>query len=180
MQMQTSLRTETPAGLLKTRELILAVIVSNVIGNVALSRGMHDIGQMLSFSPLPYLHAILNPWVGTGVIVLAFWMFFDLALLSRADLSYVQPVTSIGYILIALLGHFALRERISWERWLGICVIAAGVMLVGKTPTRTTPDILETEIEPHYGTRGRHGGPGAESGPATPHTADSRLEEDNV
>ena|SRR6266496_805243 len=166
MQTQTPLRTETPAGRLKTRELILAVIVSNVIGNVALSRGMHDIGQMLSFSPLPYLRAVLNPWVGTGVIVLAIWMFLDLALLSRADLSYVQPVTSVGYILIAVVGHFALGERISWERWLGICVIAAGVLIVGETPTRTTPDILEPDIQTIYDRSGSPMSPAVESVPA--------------
>lgn len=145
MQTQTPLRTETPAGLLKTRELIIAVIVSNVAGNLALSHGMHSLGRMLSLSPLPYLHAVLNPWVAAGVVVLALWMLFDLALLSRADLSFVQPVTSTGYILIAILGHFALGERISWYRWLGICVIALGVVVVGETPTRTTPDILEPE-----------------------------------
>ncbi|MFB3917936.1 MAG: EamA family transporter [Terriglobales bacterium] len=146
MQTATPLRTETPAGLLKTRELILAVIISNVAGNLALGHGMHDLGQMLSLSPLPYLHAVLNPWVGAGVVVLALWMFFDLALLSRADLSFVQPVTSAGYILIAILGHFVLGERISLHRWLGIGVIAIGVVIVGETPTRTTPDILEGEV----------------------------------
>jgi drug/metabolite transporter (DMT)-like permease len=141
------LRTETPTGLLKTRELTIAVIITQVIGNVALSRGMHNAGSVVSLSPLPYLHAILNPWVAGGVIILAFWMLSNLTLLSRADLSYVLPVTSISYVLIAILGHFFLNERVNVLRWIGIVVITFGVMIVGKTPTRTTPDVLEEDDE---------------------------------
>jgi drug/metabolite transporter (DMT)-like permease len=116
-----------------------------VIGNIALSRGMHRMGAVLSFSPLPYLHALLNPWVAAGVVILAFWMLADLALLSRADLSYVLPVTALAYVLIAILGRFFLNERISLTHWAGIVVITTGAMLVGRTPTRTVPDITEEE-----------------------------------
>jgi uncharacterized membrane protein len=142
-----TLRTETPAGLLKTRELTLTVILTQVLGNIALSRGMHHMGSVVGFSPLPYLHAILNPWVAAGIVILALWMIADLALLSRADLSYVLPVTAAAYVLIAVVGHFVLAERISGIRWIGIVIITLGVMLVGRTPTRTVPDVLEEEGE---------------------------------
>ncbi len=123
----------------KTHILTLVVIATNVIGNIFLSRGMHNM-QVLSWSPLPYLHAVLNPWVAIGVLILTVWMITDLALLSLADLSYVLPVTATAYILIAILGHFVLDEPISPMRWAGIVVITLGVMLVGKTPSRTTPE----------------------------------------
>ncbi len=144
-QQQHALRTETPAGLLKTRELTLAVIVTQVAGNLALSRGMHHAGELLSYSPLYYLQAIFNPWVACGVAILAIWMFSNLTLLSRADLSYVLPVTSLSYALIAILARFVLHERVTVIRWAGIAIITAGVTLVGRTPTRTTPDILEED-----------------------------------
>jgi drug/metabolite transporter (DMT)-like permease len=140
------LRTETPAGLVKTRELTIFVIVTQVIGNVALSRGMRGVGLILPFSLLPYLHAILSPWVIGGVVVLACWMLFNLTLLSRADLSYVLPVTAISYVLIPIVGHFVLRETISLTRWMGTAMITLGVMIVGRTPTRTVPDVLEPDV----------------------------------
>jgi drug/metabolite transporter (DMT)-like permease len=74
-----------------------------------------------------------------GVLVLMAWMISDLALLSRADLSYVLPMTSVSYMLIAIIGHWILHERISLTRWLGILVITLGVILVGETPPATTP-----------------------------------------
>ena len=60
------------------------------------------------------------------------------ALLSRADLSFVLPVTAIGNVLVALAAHFALGEEISPLRWLGIMAITFGVVLAERTPSRTT------------------------------------------
>lgn len=122
----------------KNQFLILVVILANVIGNVALSYGMRETGVIVSISPLDYLRAFAKPWIITGVVVLAIWMITDLALLSRADLSFVLPVTASTYVLIALLGHFWLGERISGLRWLGIIAISFGVLLAERTPSRTT------------------------------------------
>jgi uncharacterized membrane protein len=137
--------TSGPYELLKTRLLTLLVIASNVAGNLFLSHGMREVGALTAFSPLPYLQAILNPWVSGGVAVLAFWMFTELVLLSRADLSYVLPVTSLAYGLIALLGHFVLHESVSAVRWAGIMAITAGVILVGETNPRTAPESGDEE-----------------------------------
>ena len=122
----------------KTQLLVLIVVVSNVIGNVSLSHGMHQVGRIVSASPLDYIKAFANPWTAAGICILTIWMLSDLALLSRADLSFVLPVTASAYVLVAILGHFLLHDHISWERWLGILLITGGVILAEETPTRTT------------------------------------------
>lgn len=122
----------------KTQLLVLIVVISNVIGNVSLSHGMHQVGRIVSASPLDYVKAFANPWTIVGICILAIWMLSDLALLSRADLSFVLPVTASAYVLVAILGHFLLHDHISWERWLGILLITGGVILAEETPTRTT------------------------------------------
>ena len=127
----------------KTRVLVLLVIATNVLGNVSLSRGMHQVGRIVSASPLDYLRAFANPWTLIGICVLVIWMLSDLALLSRADLSFVLPVTASAYVLVALGGHFLLRDHISWERWTGILLITIGVVLAEETPARTTKGPLE-------------------------------------
>jgi len=40
-------------------------------------------------------------------------------------------VTSLGYVLNALMGHFFLGEHISMARWSGTLLIVAGTVLVG-------------------------------------------------
>ena len=122
----------------KTQLLVLIVVVSNVVGNVSLSHGMHQVGRIVSASPFDYLKAFANPWTAAGICILAIWMLSDLALLSRADLSFVLPVTASAYVLVALFGRFLLHDHISWERWLGILLITGGVILAEETPTRTT------------------------------------------
>ncbi len=109
-----------------------------MVGNVLLSHGMRQVGKIVSASPLDYVRAFANPWAVLGVLVLIFWMISDLALLSRADLSFVLPITASSYVLIAIAGHFLLREQISSIHWAGIVVITLGVVLAQETPARTT------------------------------------------
>jgi drug/metabolite transporter (DMT)-like permease len=131
-------QTQSLAEIHKTGILTLMVVVTNVMGNVMLSLGMHRVGRIVSASPADYVRAFADPWTVSGVCILVIWMAGNLALLSSADLSFVLPVTASAYVLIALAGHFILHDRISWARWLGILVITLGVILAGETPTRTT------------------------------------------
>jgi len=123
---------------LKTRIFTAIVVLTNVLGNSFLSRGMQGVGELLTLSPLPYIRALFNPWVAVGVSLLILWLLSHMALLSWADLSYVLPVTSIAYVLVALVGRFLLHEHVSVTRWLGVTLIMAGVALVGHTVPRTT------------------------------------------
>jgi uncharacterized membrane protein len=122
----------------KTRIFTAIVVLTNVLGNSFLSRGMQSVGELLSLSPIPYIRALFNPWVAVGVSLLILWLLSHMALLSWADLSYVLPVTSIAYVLVALVGRFVLHEQISIARWAGITLIMLGVALVGHTVPRTT------------------------------------------
>src|SRR5438270_7659668 len=146
VQSTASKSTESRRGGSKTHILVLLVIVTNVFGNVFLSRGMHQVGRIVSASPLDYLRAFANPWTILGICVLVVWMLTDLALLSRADLSFVLPVTASAYVLVAIGGHFILRDHISWVRWTGIALITLGVILAEETPDRTTKRPLERTI----------------------------------
>lgn len=121
-----------------THLLTAVVVVTNVVGNICLSHGMQEVGRMVPAPLAGYLRALLNPWVLAGTCTLAVWMISELALLSRADLTFVLPVTASAYVLIALAGHFLLGDHISWQRWLGIVVISLGVVLAEKTPSLTS------------------------------------------
>jgi drug/metabolite transporter (DMT)-like permease len=126
----------TPDGariLLKTRIFVVIVVLANVLGNAFLALGMRRFGQLVGASPLEYIRAMLEPYVALGIALLIVWMLSNMALLSWADLSYVLPVTAIGYVLVALAGMFFLGERVSGARWAGIALITIGVALVGRT-----------------------------------------------
>ena len=121
----------------KTWVLTCVVVLTNVLGNFSLSRGMKHGVEALS--PLVVFKAVFTPWVLLGIVLLILWLLSRLTLLSWADLTYVLPVTSGGYVLIALMGKFFLAEQVSWQRWAGTVLIVAGTALVSATYPRTTP-----------------------------------------
>ena len=127
---------------MKTRVCLLIIIVANALGNVLLSYGMHQVGSIASYSPLTLvrsaLRAAANPFVLAGVGFLIVFFVAHMIVLSWADLSYVLPMTSVGYILVTVLSWWWLGEKVPPLRWLGTIVIIAGVSLVGRTPHRTT------------------------------------------
>jgi uncharacterized membrane protein len=126
--------TETARLRWKTWICGTVVVFSNVFGNFFIKRGMPP---ALS-TPLDYIIVLFQPWVALGVLLMVLWMLSRMALLSWADLSYVLPVTSIGYVLVALTGKLLLNEQITARRWTGIVLIMAGVALVGgRTAPRT-------------------------------------------
>ncbi len=127
-------RRETARLRLKSWLCAVLVVLSNVFGNFAMKRGM----PAELDSPLAYITTLFQPWVALGVALLIVWMLSRMALLSWADLSYVLPVTSIGYVLVALAGKFLLHEQITPRRWAGILLIVGGVALVGGGSPRTS------------------------------------------
>lgn len=112
----------------KTRLFALIVILSNTVGNFALAYGMR--GRTTS-SVLDYLRVIFTPWVVLGILLLIVWLLSRMALMSWADLSYVLPVTSLGYVGNAIMGKFFLDEIVTPARWAGTLLIVAGTMMVG-------------------------------------------------
>lgn len=120
--------------------LVLAgITVFSTAGDSLLARGMKNLGSVSLHNFSGLLLSILNPFVAAGILLLLAFFTCYMSALSWADLTYVLPATSLGYVLIALIAHFSFHEEISPTRWLGIALIAAGVGFVAAGPS-VTPD----------------------------------------
>jgi drug/metabolite transporter (DMT)-like permease len=119
------------------------------LGNVLLSKGMKQVGEIANFSPLALLQVFLrtftNASIWLGILSLLVFFVSYLLLLSWADLSYVQPASAVGYAMVALLGYLLLGESVSPTRWIGVLFICGGVGLVGGTDPSTTGNNRECE-----------------------------------
>lgn len=102
--------------------------------------GMKHVPERMSIDPSLYLHAMLNPFVAMGIAALILALLTRMALLSLADLSFVLPVTAIGYVIAVFLGKMFLHETVTRQRWMGTLLIFAGALLVGSTSRNTTGD----------------------------------------
>jgi drug/metabolite transporter (DMT)-like permease len=85
---------------------------------------------------------MLNPFVALGIVMLILSLLTRMALFSLADLSFVLPVTAVGYIIATFLGKTFLHETVTAQRWAGTVLIVLGAALVGSGEHRT-----ELEIE---------------------------------
>lgn len=111
--------------------LVLAgVTLFAASGDAMLSHGMKQIGTISIHHLGSVILAILNPWVAIGIVLLLGFFASYMTALSWADLTYVLPATSLGYVLLALVARFVLHEHVSPLRWMGIVLISSGVGFV--------------------------------------------------
>jgi uncharacterized membrane protein len=74
-----------------------------------------------------------------GITMMLAFMVCHMLVLSWADYSFVMPFSAIAYALVPLLAYLFLHEQVSVARWFGIVLIVLGVVLINRTPHRTTP-----------------------------------------
>jgi drug/metabolite transporter (DMT)-like permease len=118
--------------------LVLAgVTVFAAAGDSMLSHGMKQTGSISVDHLQGVILAILNPWVAIGILLLLGFFATYMTALSWADLTYVLPATSLGYVLLALVAKFVLHEQVSPMRWLGIALITGGVGFIAGGPELT-------------------------------------------
>ena len=121
-----------------SKYLVLAgVSVFAALGDSLLSYGMKQVGNVSLQHVGSLLLAITNPWVALGILLLLGFFSCYLTALSWADLTYVLPASSLGYVLLALIARFALHEHVTVTRWLGIALVSGGVGFVTRGPELT-------------------------------------------
>ena len=130
--------------------LVLAgVIVFAVSGDSMLSHGMKQAGNISLHHLQSVILAVGNPWVVVGILLLLAFFAAYMNALSWADLTYVSPATSLGYVLLALVARFVLHEQVSLLRWLGIALISGGVGFVAGGPALTSHAHHEGSVPEH-------------------------------
>lgn len=126
-----------PVNLRKT--LVLgAIVLFGACGDTCLSYAMKKAGPASATNLGHLIGFVFTPWVALGILLLIGFFASYMAALSWADLTYVLPAASLGYVVLALLARFVLHEHISLTRWAGILLVSLGVAVVTQGPSLTT------------------------------------------
>jgi drug/metabolite transporter (DMT)-like permease len=105
--------------------VLVAMISCTVAGNIFLKRGAQDAQRAADFAG----------WFSRNFA--AGLLFFGLAtvlyafILRTLPLNVAQSLASAQFISVILASSLFLSESISPMRWLGIAMIAAGILIVG-------------------------------------------------
>jgi len=117
--------------------VLFGIALFGSVGDSLLSRGMKEIGTVSLTHLQSLIVALANFWVLGGIVLLIGFFATYMTALSWADLTYVLPATSIGYVIIALIAKFVLHEQVTTARWIGILLITSGVGFIAGGPALT-------------------------------------------
>jgi drug/metabolite transporter (DMT)-like permease len=114
--------------------ILFAGLICEAVGVVFLSRGLKQIGEAAAIS-VPEITRLIgrgatNPNILIGVALEAAFFGTLLYLMSRGDVSFVWPLTSLGFVLTTLAAKFILHEEVSALRWGGVLLIVLGAGLI--------------------------------------------------
>ncbi len=123
--------------------VLLAVMVTASLGDSLLKRGMGQVGTVDMHHLGLLWHALFNPYVDVGILLLIGFFAAYTTALSWADLTFVMPATAFGPVMIALIGKYWLHEQLSVARWVGIALIVCAVGFVAGGPSRTEHKSLD-------------------------------------
>ena len=120
--------------------LVLGSVVLATGGQLAITRGLGRGGGFWTGTPHP-LHAPLTTGVLSGLLVYGLGTLLWMAAVARRNISYLYPLASLNYVLVALGGHVLLHEALPASRWIGIGIIAAGIALLSLVAPRAAAEI---------------------------------------
>jgi drug/metabolite transporter (DMT)-like permease len=117
--------------------VVIAIAIaagSSAYGQILLRQGMLQVGSLEKYAPLSLIsyfwNALCNPYVIAGTVLNALFYFLFLAVLSWTGVTVALPLTAIEYGFAALLAVAILNESVPPVRWMGIALVAIGVILI--------------------------------------------------
>jgi multidrug transporter EmrE-like cation transporter len=115
--------------------LIVLSVSLNATAQILMRRGMLQIGAV-SFdggAVLLMLQAMLsNIFLWLSFLCYGFSIIIWMLVLSRVEVSFAYAFSSLGYVLVTVMGTLILKEHISVTKIIGIAVVCIGVILVAK------------------------------------------------
>jgi drug/metabolite transporter (DMT)-like permease len=116
--------------------LVIAIVLDTII-QIAWKLAVSGIPAKASIGGTAHA-ALANPFFYAAMLAFVAQLFNWVRVLSRSDLSFVQPFTALSYLSVLAISAHSLHENISASKMLGVALILLGVFFISRTPFRTT------------------------------------------
>lgn len=117
--------------------IFLFGITIGSIGGILMKIGAKQIGQIEINSFNQLIDFLVRLFTNVPSLAGVFLYFLSAVtwsyLLTKLDISLVQPILALTYVVTPILAIFILGDHIPAMRWLGILVIILGVFIVART-----------------------------------------------
>ena len=116
--------------------MVLFCVILVVAGQLLLKYGMLKIGSIelnLGHLSMFLKQALTSPFIIVGLSLYFISALVWLVLISREELSFVQPLTALVYVFIVFFSWLLFKEDVGLIRILGVLAIGVGVVLVARS-----------------------------------------------
>ena len=72
---------------------------------------------------------LLNPWVLSSLLCAFLGMLSWMMALSKTELSYAYPFTSLSFVLVLAASAFFFQEPVTAKKVIGMAFIVAGIVI---------------------------------------------------
>ncbi len=133
--------------------LLLVGLTFESIGIVFLKKGLTQIGEVKLTSARELGRVIkagaTNPQLLLGVFFEALFFAILLLLLSKSDVTFLWPLTSLTFVFSTIAAILYLKEQVGVMRWIGIALIVLGAGLISwseKQKEKATSPAVEQPV----------------------------------
>ena len=73
-----------------------------------------------------------SAWLWAALLCLGFGLLVWLLVLQRLEVGIAYPMLSLNFVLVTLMARVVFKEHIDTRHWLGVALVIAGVVLLGR------------------------------------------------
>jgi drug/metabolite transporter (DMT)-like permease len=114
--------------------ILLIGLVFESTGIVFLKKGMTQIGDMSAVNAGEVFRmvkaGVTNAYILLGVFFQALFFACLLILMSKNDISFLWPLTSLTFVFATIAAIIFLHESVSPTRWMGVIFIMIGAAFI--------------------------------------------------
>ena len=117
--------------------ILLTGLLFEAVGVVYLNKGLKQVGEVEKINVTEVARVIkagvTNKNILLGVFLEAIYFGALLMLMSKSTVSFIWPLTSLGFVLTTLTAKVILHEEVSLLRWGGVLLIVLGAGVITYT-----------------------------------------------
>ena len=133
--------------------ILLVGLVFESTGVVLLKKGIAEVGEIRQFRPAEILRivklAMRQPNVWLGVFFEALFFLSLLILMSKADISFLWPLTGLSFVMATFAALIFLGETVSPLRWAGVVLIMLGAALISYSEQAKQKAVPPGSVQTH-------------------------------
>ncbi|MCJ7444963.1 MAG: SMR family transporter [Methanotrichaceae archaeon] len=132
-----SSKTTRKSGTMFALTLLFICIFAAALGQIVLKQGsfgidkINDIDDLLKLET--FINIFTNKYIILGLVLYGSAFILWMAAMSTLDISFMYPMISLAYIITAAMAFIFFGENVSGMRWLGIILVVAGCLLIGRS-----------------------------------------------